>query len=205
MPFPMVHFRAALLAGGLPPPDRGRFYLGLLAPDAVNMRRGYGPADRDASHLTAEDACRWRSNVSAFLREGGGGAFRMGYAAHIYTDILWQETLYGTFTDRYGRDPSPGGSLRQAYVSDMSALDVYLYRTSNAASAVRPYLEAALPEGLPGLVTADEVRLERDRTFPWYEERQGSPVERPLYIAETELDEFLRGAAADLSARLKEA
>ena len=112
--------------------------------------------------------------VSAFTRAGPCGTrFGLGYAAHLLTDWSWQAhvlTRYGNENERMSAEQ------RKAYVQDMTALDLTLYREETGLCAeLWPLLAEAAGQGLPGRVSAREVDLERERTLTWYAPRAAQP------------------------------
>ena len=81
--------------------DTNNFYLGVMAPDAVNA---YGFASKEkrwGSHLRDEDLDKWKDNVICFYKENCNkyeNTYLVGYLIHILTDIfcdkIYREILY---------------------------------------------------------------------------------------------------------------
>ena len=77
--------------------DTPNFYLGVLAPDAVNLN-GFAPKEeRWASHLRDKNLSTWRQNIIDFYnKENSNYAsyFLDGYLIHILTDIIFDDYFY---------------------------------------------------------------------------------------------------------------
>ena len=133
MPLPMVHLGTAhgmIEEGLLHIRDFPAFYLGSIAPDGVHMRKDPGPEAKVVSHLGTRHTSDLTS-VAMFLQRHTGrenADFFLGYAVHVLTDAYWNELVYGPYTARYGADPSPVQTVRQAYYSDTDQIDLLLYR-----------------------------------------------------------------------------
>lgn len=81
--------------------DVPNFYLGVMAPDAVNA---YGFASKEKrwkTHFRDEDLDKWKKNIIGFYKENyknQENTYLMGYLIHVLTDIfcdkIYQENLY---------------------------------------------------------------------------------------------------------------
>jgi hypothetical protein len=71
--------------------DKPQFYLGLIAPDSVNVD-GFAPKEkRWPAHLRDKDLDVWQKNVLVFFSENKGKyeeLYLYGYVVHILTDIV---------------------------------------------------------------------------------------------------------------------
>lgn len=72
------------------------FYLGLMAPDAVNVDHFAEKEERWTSHIRDKDLNLWKENLKNFYKEEKvkiNNDFLLGYTVHILTDIVYDEYL----------------------------------------------------------------------------------------------------------------
>lgn len=72
------------------------FYLGLMAPDAVNVEHFASKKERWTSHIRDKDLNIWKENLKTFYEETKNKInhdFLLGYTIHILTDIVYDEYL----------------------------------------------------------------------------------------------------------------
>ena len=160
---------------------------------------------RNQTHCHSGNVGQWKANVEELLKNSSGVplAFALGYALHIMTDALWEESIVARFRALYrlgGRNPAVE---RQAYIWDMSAFDLMLYQGTSIKDTVWPLLSETEAVGWEGLVSAGQVAAERDRTLQWYEPRLSS-VNSMMYITKQELLSFLDMAEYDARTRMKQ-
>ncbi len=70
------------------------FYLGLMAPDAVNYEKFATKNERWTSHLRCENLNSWKLSLKKFYLENKtkyNEDFLLGYVIHILTDIVYDE------------------------------------------------------------------------------------------------------------------
>lgn len=74
--------------------NSAQFYLGCIAPDAVNLD-GFAPKEvRYSAHLRKTDLDEWMQNAIDFYtdnQEKIGRDFLLGYVLHIFSDIAWDK------------------------------------------------------------------------------------------------------------------
>ncbi|MCL2775356.1 MAG: zinc dependent phospholipase C family protein [Oscillospiraceae bacterium] len=111
--------------------DKGAFYLGSIAPDAISFKPGCKRADKKFSHfgIGGEDwgdytTCdEWKNNLIVSLEWYSGKAnkdFLYGYFSHVITDIETTRFFVGPVRDK--RDDK----LMEAYKEDCSAAEAVL-------------------------------------------------------------------------------
>ena len=87
--------------------DTGDFYLGVLAPDAVNLN-GFAPKEeRYKSHIRNKDLNVWLSNVKEFFQNNKNKYeknFLLGYILHIITDIVYDQYFYWPVREQLAKD-----------------------------------------------------------------------------------------------------
>jgi len=83
-------------------------------------------------------------------------AFVQGYAAHVLTDIHNNRTLWDTFRAKYPEEAAKG--YASEYYADLKEIHTRLFLEFPATTEIMALLAKAVPVGIPGLVTAEEVR-----------------------------------------------
>jgi len=202
MPLPMVHFCTArgcvhdiskLI-------DCPLFYLGSISPDAIHMRTGADKLSKSITHLHA-DGSQWINNVLSFLKQNKtkfNYSFLLGYGIHIFTDIIWRDTLYENFKLKYERDCSPIQDITWAYYNDTDQLDFELYKKIQWLQNIWNLLEAAEPISIDGILSADEISAWNKHTLHWYgsgESQHKNPVK---YISIEDVMEFIQTAGREI-------
>ncbi len=77
--------------------DNSNFYLGALAPDAINVDGFACREERFNSHLRNIDLNIWLDNVVKFYKDNKdkyNNNFLLGYLTHIITDIIYDKYFY---------------------------------------------------------------------------------------------------------------
>lgn len=73
------------------------YYLGLMAPDAVNLEGFASKEERWTSHRRKENRVEWRQELKKFYEEVKNiypKEFLIGYCIHILTDIVYDDFFY---------------------------------------------------------------------------------------------------------------
>ena len=194
MPLPMVHLGTAhgmIEEGLLHVRDFPAFYLGSIAPDGVHMRKDPGPEAKVASHLGTRHTSDL-TPVAMFLQRHTGrenADFFLGYVVHVLTDAYWNELVYGPYTARYGADPSPVQTVRQAYYSDTDQIDLLLYRELPWRERVWEYLRQARGQDVGEVLSGQEADLWKDRTLNWYAQQPEKHLPRfGVYVTRVTAD-----------------
>ena len=85
----------------------GEFYLGAIAPDAVNLNGFASTEKRWTSHCRAKNLNAWRENITKFYFEqlnNYPNEFLTGYLIHILTDIVFDDYFYSDVTNKIKKD-----------------------------------------------------------------------------------------------------
>ncbi len=99
MPSISVHLTlSARLAESLEVKSLPDYYLGAIAPDAVNIDGFASQELRYGAHIRSKDYAEWKRNIAVFRKENGGlytnrPDFLKGFLLHLYTDIAWDEVV----------------------------------------------------------------------------------------------------------------
>lgn len=207
MPFPMVHlFVAHDLAITEKIDNLSQFYLGILAPDSYYHRKDYSFEDRKISHLTVDDINRWQDNTICFIEQHKHDPqkwFYIGYGVHILTDIYWDDIIYKPFLHSYSQSKEASHSNpRQLYRSDMTMIDLWLYRTCEFKNDVWLYLSQGKGIDIQGLVTSSEIDNERDSTLIWYDEKKDQITDNFKYTIPKQVTAFIQKSIKEIDAQL---
>ena len=127
MPNIMIHERVGLFVSsefGLSSYD---FFLGVLAPDAVNLN-GFAPREvRWLSHQRRSDYREWREAIRSFYLQKKGTIsddFLFGYYVHVLTDIVFDEFFYLDIREKILED---GFRLQDAHFLMREDMDKYSF------------------------------------------------------------------------------
>lgn len=99
MPSATVHLKIAyMMKNELGIKNDAEFYMGAIAPDAVNLEGYASEKVRYSAHIRSKNYDEWKSDIEAFYEEnkdsfGGDEDFLKGYVFHLYTDIAWDEVV----------------------------------------------------------------------------------------------------------------
>lgn len=199
MPSSTMHLlvsQAVAQAGSIP--LTGRFLLGNLAPDAVAMRNGYTPQDRERAHLRNPD---WRaawSQAGEVISLYPQDPFVIGACIHILTDYLWLAQPY-----RYFKEHTPEGlsdrEARARYYADVEALDRYLFRQTGSHNLWSAAM-AAQPQNFADLVSAAEVDMWRKDRYALLQ--QTKPMEPAQVLTVSMAQKFIESTARRLGREL---
>lgn len=207
MPLPMVHLAVAVRICGLEgvalSPD---FLLGSIAPDAIHMRTGSSPHDKQATHFAEiPDPQHERLRelfTSSRSQTGSTRDFSMGYVTHILTDQLWGNTIVVSFGKSIPSELSDQ-ECGKLYYQETDQIDIDLYRQAPWRAEVWKKLTSAQPNDFTLLLTADEITRWRDRTQVWYVDPAHDPKITPVHITRQEVDAFIGQAAEEIVATFR--
>ena len=215
MPLPMVHLAVAvrLLAGREftdwpESTDSAEFYLGSIAPDAVHARAGAGRDDKLDSHLAQGHPAQFDLDALArMLKEHWASAefvpFAEGYAAHVLTDHLWQQTVAEAFRQRMQQE-GLWEERRALYYQESDKLDFCLYDTAPWRPVVWGRLSAAMVHGFAPFLTAEEISWWRDRVLGWFDKHPDMRSYTATRISRSEIDAFIDLAVDEAARRMRE-
>lgn len=99
MPSISVHLTlSSRIAERLGITDMPAYYLGAIAPDAVNLDGFASQELRYGAHIRSRDYNVWEQNISDFYKTNRAlyadtPDFLTGFLMHLYTDIAWDEVV----------------------------------------------------------------------------------------------------------------
>jgi len=200
--------------------DRGLFYLGNLAPDAIHAREGYERVYKKHTHFREgildqefeleENQTLFHNRLATFIeqnkdREDGLLDLYRGYATHILTDELFILTIRKEFCavmeDRgiYQNDPR----FFEYIVTDMNRNDLLLVRNYEDSFIIRDAMDQVQIHPVPGYLSEEEMSKSRDwliyRHFVVKQE-----ILEPAYISYDRNCAFIKMTAADIVKQLSE-
>jgi len=221
MPLPMVHLAVAVRLVVAREPtgspesadtpestDSAEFYLGSIAPDAIHTRDGAGRSEKLDTHFAHGYPRQYDLGaLGAMLAEHRVGgelvSFAEGYAAHVLTDRLWQDTLVAAFRQRMQREGAEL-DLRALYYRDCDKLDFDIYDTAPWRSAVWGYLSAAAVCDFSPFLTASEIAAWRDRVLGWFDQNPAMRLHEATQISSSEVEAFIHRAAGEVAGQMRE-
>ena len=115
--------------------DLPQFYLGSIAPDAVNTGE-FAPREvRYAAHLRSRSYDEWKRNIREYRAErerkkdfSESPAFFDGVLLHLYTDIAWDEVVQPLLFEEFRRRGVPDEEFNDRKWSELDAFDSVLTR-----------------------------------------------------------------------------
>lgn len=196
MPLPMVHLAVAVEYAKNYPSliNCPEFFLGSITPDAIHMRKGTNREDKGVTHLRTEEVELWKRNILDFHRKNKDNKdynLLLGYSIHIFTDIIWHETLYSAFIKAYENDPHSTLDMKRAYYRDTDSLDYELYKTCEWREALWELLQKVAYSSIDGLLSAEEIELWNLRVLKWFDEGESKFANETIYINIGDLKRFI--------------
>lgn len=195
MPLPMVHLAAAIELGKrakqFPSPA---FLLGSIAPDSIHMRSGANGDSKVITHLNSPEDTADHDRVREMLiQQTALPGFAAGYAAHVLTDRLWEDSVVIRFRDAVGSDLDDA-ARRSLYYRETDQVDCNLYHQMPWRPEVWKCLEQTAAPDFPPLLSSLEITQWRDRTLHWFEDPQHEPHIVPRTIRDELVQNFVEDA-----------
>jgi len=142
--------------------DKGAFYLGAIAPDAIAFRQGSVRSDKKATHFCIGDEdwggitnCdEWQENLIVNTKRYKGiinDDFLFGYCTHVVADIETNRRFYGPVREKHD------DQLIKAYVKDCSAAETILLDRMKNRDELWPLLYQSNQYELPGLNNCQNI------------------------------------------------
>ena len=202
MPLPMVHLNIAieLLESGFKTSDLSQFYLGIISPDAIHMRKDTISEDKRKTHLS--ENVKWidindtdfYELMLAFIKSNIDNVnhdFLWGYVLHIITDMHWSKIIYPEFVEKYRKDTIAIQDERMAYYNDTDRLDQIIFNECNWRNDVWEYLGIANCTNFLDILTGYEINLWKNRTLHWFDSGESQHKNPIKYILKTDIEEFI--------------
>ena len=129
MPSVCVHLMTAcLLKDRLDIINESDFYLGSIAPDAVNLNGFAEERVRYAAHLRSRDYNVWKQNIENYYNSISDrrSDFLKGFFLHLYTDIAWDEIIQPGLFDHLVASGYSDSELNGQKWKELSRFDLQL-------------------------------------------------------------------------------
>ena len=115
--------------------DTKDFYLGALAPDAINLHYTKAPKElRWIAHQRKKDLNDWRQSLKEFYNKEKNNYpknFLLGYITHILTDIIFDDYFYQDITDTMLKN-----NILSQETHDLMRKDMEYYATNSKYKSV---------------------------------------------------------------------
>lgn len=126
MPTPIIHLKVGYeYAQKHKQYDNKQFYLGIIAPDTVNLNGFAEKEKRWGAHIRDKDLEVWKSNITNFYKQNENNFdknYLFGYLVHVLTDIYFDEEnpkdLFPKIENKVGKD-----NIREEYSRQMDLFE----------------------------------------------------------------------------------
>lgn len=179
MPSIMIHLSVAQrLLDDLGVKDEGSYFLGAIAPDAVNLGAKADKSVRYGAHLRSADYDEWIKNIAAYCAgidiSGLSADFHKGFIVHLLTDIAWDLEVQLKIFDRLSLLGVPDEELNIKKWSVLQGFDISLLEEDIWKNVIQPSLRCAETDAL---CTVDREQLLRWRDYIASESFRKAPEE----------------------------
>lgn len=200
--------------------DKGLFYAGAFAPDAIHARENYVRTDKKHTHLrdnimdkdfiTEENLTLFHQRVANFimdnsLKEEGLQDMYRGYVIHLLTDELYMLTLRAEFCEtmeKLGISQSDKEFFTYI-VEDMYRNDFILTNNYEGIEEIRKHLEEVKSFQIRGFLSEKEISDCKDWLGRHYFIEKCEVLE-PVYISHEKTLDFIKLATTNIVERLSE-
>lgn len=200
--------------------DRGLFFLGNLAPDAIHARADYERMHKKHTHFRdgimdkefelESNMLLFHDRLAAFIyenreREDGLLDLYRGYAVHILTDELFVLTIRKEFCavmEKLGISQNDS-KFFEYIVADMNRNDLLLVQNYEDIDIIRSEMEQVQIHSINGYLTEKEMSISRDWLVRRHFVEQNEIVE-PVYISYERILDFIQMAADNVVKQLTE-
>lgn len=200
--------------------DKGLFYLGTVAPDAVHAREDYVRAHKKHSHFRDDIPDRdfevpenyelYRNRLIDFIqahndRTNELSDYYLGYVVHILSDELFVLSIRKEFCEtmeKLGIDQTDRPFF-DYIVADMNRNDMLMVHQYEGMAAIRRYLEETPEQSVEGYITGREMDDCREWLIHQHfiEQHELKP---PIYISYERMMQFVQTAAKQIIKLLSE-
>ncbi|WP_124100155.1 zinc dependent phospholipase C family protein [Ruminococcus sp. Marseille-P6503] len=145
MPSVCVHLMTAcILKDRLDIISESDFYLGSIAPDAVNLNGFAEERVRYAAHLRSKDYGAWKKNIADYYKSAANrrGDFLKGFFLHLYTDIAWDEIIQPGLFDYLKASGYSDSELNSQKWKELSRFDSQLRSDARYKQIIKKLPEA---------------------------------------------------------------
>jgi hypothetical protein len=176
--------------------NKSQFYLGCIAPDAVNLD-GFAPKDvRYSAHLRKPELEDWMQNVIDFYSNQKGKLdrdFLLGYILHIYSDIAWDKKFDSILWNALKEQGLPLEQQFSARWEELFAFDQTQFDTKWWNEEVSPELQKA--KAIP-INNIEADLIDRYRAFKLDGYLHTLQYDTPRILTQEFMDEYVNYAIA---------
>lgn len=111
------------------------YYLGLMAPDTVNVEHFANKQERWTSHVRDKDLNIWKENLKKFYKEERNkinNDFLLGYTIHILTDIVYDEY----FEEKIHKEILKNNQEKDYWYIKWSDMDKYSFKEQSTINTI---------------------------------------------------------------------
>lgn len=198
--------------------DKGLFYLGNLAPDAIHARKGYIRVYKKHTHLRDDIPDKdfaqeknlelFHSRIADFIIENRNRKDDLldmyrGYVAHLLADEVFTLTIRREFCELLEQQGIVQSDPRffEYIVADMKRNDLLLVSNYEGSEEIRLCMEQVPVQPVNGFLSAKEICISRDWLVHQHFYENNELLE-PRYISYERMWEFIQAAADDIVKRL---
>lgn len=200
--------------------NKGLFYAGSIAPDAVHQREGYVRADKKHSHMREnitdvdfskrENLTMFHNRVTKFINDNMSKDNNIidlyrGYVVHLLSDEIFLLTVRPNFViemDKLGLVPTDI-LFRDKIIHDLDSHDFKLIKDSSEIKDICDLLKNVEPPCVDGYITDKELIL----GINWVMEKyfnQEHEVSEPIYIPYEKILTYIEETAHNIISRLSD-
>ena len=167
MPSISVHLTlSSRIAERLGITDMPAYYLGAIAPDAVNLDGFASQELRYGAHIRSRDYNVWKQNISDFYKTNKAlyadtPDFLTGFLMHLYTDIAWDEVVQPKMFDHLRSCGFADDELSTRKWDELRGFDSLLSQKAEYKNAIEE-LKKARPTAIT-TVTPGQLSKWRDK------------------------------------------
>jgi len=200
--------------------NKGLFYTGATAPDAIHARANFKRVDKKRTHMREDIADRefheienlslFHSRVIDFInsnahRDEGEIDLYKGYVVHVLSDELFLLNVRREFTQsmaEIGVIPTDIEFFHNL-MYDLNQIDCRLAQENDEIFEIRDLFEKLEPCSVEGWITENELRHSRSWMINNYLHREHQ-LEEPKYISYNKALQYIEESAKDIILRLSE-
>lgn len=200
--------------------NKGLFYAGSIAPDAVHQREGYVRADKKHSHMRhditdvdfskRENLTMFHNRITSFINDNMSKENNIidlyrGYVVHLLSDEMFLLTIRPKFVmemQKLGIVPTDI-LFRDKIVHDLDSHDFRLAKDYSEMKDICNLLKSTKPHCVDGYIKEKEIT----RSIDWLIERffkQEHEVSEPIYIPYEKILTYIEETAHNIISRLSD-
>lgn len=200
--------------------NKGLFYAGSIAPDAVHQREGYVRADKKHSHMREnitdvnfskrENLKMFHNRVTKFINDNKSKEENIidlyrGYVVHLLSDEMFLLKIRPDFVmkmDKLGIVPTDI-LFRDKIIHDLDSHDFKLAKDNSEMKDICNLLKNTKPHCVDGYINEKEITLSIDWLIERYFNQEGE-VSEPIHIPYGNILTYVEETAHNIISRLSD-